>query len=662
MPGARPAARPSRSQGPAPSRRAHRPHPRRGRSRRRPRLLAHRHRPLGASSAADTVTITVNAPANAAPTANAGPDQSVASAASVSLTGAGSSDPEGGALSYAWSQTGGTPVTLTGAGTVAPSFTAPTLAAGDPAAVLVFSLTVTDPLGASSAADTVTITVNAPANAAPTANAGPDQSVASAASVSLTGAGSSDPEGGALSYAWSQTGGTPVTLTGAGTVAPSFTAPTLAAGDPAAVLVFSLTVTDPLGASSAADTVTITVNAPANAAPTANAGPDQSVASAASVSLTGAGSSDPEGGALSYAWSQTGGTPVTLTGAGTVAPSFTAPTLAAGDPAAVLVFSLTVTDPLGASSAADTVTITVNAPANAAPTANAGPDQSVASAASVSLTGAGSTDPEGGALSYAWSQTGGTPVTLTGAGTVAPSFTAPTLAAGDPAAVLVFSLTVTDPLGASSAADTVTITVNAAGQCRPHRQCRTRPVRRLRRQRLADRCRLVRSRGRRAELCLEPDRRHARHAHRGRHRRAKLHRPHPRRGRSRRRPRLLAHRHRPPRGQLRRRHRHHHRQCPGQCRPHRQCRTRPVRRLRRQRLADRCRFVRSRGRRAELCLEPDRWHTRHAHRGRHRRAKLHRPHPRRGRSRRRPRLLAHRHRPPRGQFRRRHRHHHRHPA
>ena len=35
----------------------------------------------------------------------------------------------------------------------------------------------------------------------------------------------------------------------------------------------------------------------------------------------------------------------------------------------------------------------------------------------------------------------------------------PTLAAGDPAAVLVFSLTVTDPLGASSAADTVTITV-----------------------------------------------------------------------------------------------------------------------------------------------------------------------------------------------------------
>ena len=385
--------------------------------------------PLGASSAADTVTITVNAPANAAPTANAGPDQSVASAASVSLTGAGSSDPEGGALSYAWTQTGGTPVTLTGRRHRRAELHRPDARRRRSRRRPRLLAHRHRPLGGRSAADTVTITVNAPANAAPTANAGPDQSVASAASVSLTGAGSSDPEGGALSYAWSQTGGTPVTLAGAGTVAPSFTAPTLAAGDPAAVLVFSLTVTDPLGASSAADTVTITVNAPANAAPTANAGPDQSVASAASVSLTGAGSSDPEGGALSYAWTRPAARPSRSQGAGTVAPSFTAPTLAAGDPAAVLVFSLTVTDPLGASSAADTVTITVNAPANAAPTANAGPDQSVASAASVSLTGAGSSDPEGGALSYAWSQTGGTPVTLTGAGTVAPSFTAPTLAA-----------------------------------------------------------------------------------------------------------------------------------------------------------------------------------------------------------------------------------------
>jgi hypothetical protein len=86
-----------------------------------------------------------------------------------------------------------------------------------------------------------------------------------------------------------------------------------------------------------------------------------------------------------------------------------------------------------------------SAPANRAPTANAGPDQTVASAASVSLTGAGSTDPDAGqTLSYAWSQTGEAAVTLTGNTTVAPTFTAPTLNAGNADVFLTFSLIVTD--------------------------------------------------------------------------------------------------------------------------------------------------------------------------------------------------------------------------
>jgi hypothetical protein len=207
--------------------------------------------------------------ANGVPTANAGPDQTVASGAGVSLTGAASSDPDPGqTLSYAWTQTAGPAVTLTGAATVSPGFTAPTLVAGDPAAVLTFSLVVTDNLGASSTPDTVTITVNPPGNTVPTANAGPDQTVASGAGVTLTGAGSSDPDPGqTLSYAWTQTAGPAVTLTGAATVSPSFTAPTLVAGDPAAVLTFSLVVTDNLGASSTPDTVTITVNPPATPCP-----------------------------------------------------------------------------------------------------------------------------------------------------------------------------------------------------------------------------------------------------------------------------------------------------------------------------------------------------------------------------------------------------------
>lgn len=98
----------------------------------------------------------------------------------------------------------------------------------------------------------------------------------------------------------------------------------------------------------------------ANQAPTADAGPDQTVASAAAVTLDGTGSSDPDAGqTLTYAWTQTGGDTVTLSDATAVGPSFTAPTLAAGEPDQTLTFSLIVTDNLGLASNADTVKITV---------------------------------------------------------------------------------------------------------------------------------------------------------------------------------------------------------------------------------------------------------------------------------------------------------------
>jgi len=102
----------------------------------------------------------------------------------------------------------------------------------------------------------------------------------------------------------------------------------------------------------------------ANASPTAVAGPDQTVESGTAVSLTGVASSDPDpGDTLTYAWSQTGGTGVTLSDETAISPSFTAPTLASSDPALTLTFSLVVTDDSGAASGADTITITVDPPA-----------------------------------------------------------------------------------------------------------------------------------------------------------------------------------------------------------------------------------------------------------------------------------------------------------
>jgi hypothetical protein len=94
--------------------------------------------------------------------------------------------------------------------------------------------------------------------------------------------------------------------------------------------------------------------------------------------------------------------------------------------------------------------------AGQAPVANAGPDQSVDTGATVILDGTGSFDPDGHALSYTWSQTGGPDVTG-GSGALSgstPSFTAPSAAA-----IIDFSLVVNDGTS-SSPPDAVRVTVN----------------------------------------------------------------------------------------------------------------------------------------------------------------------------------------------------------
>ena len=415
-----------------------------------------------ASTAADTVTVTVAAGPNDAPTAEAGDDQGgVQEGAAVTLDGTGSSDPEGEALSYEWSQIRGTPtVRLSSTTAATPSFTAPTQLVAD--VDLEFSLVVRDARGlASTAADTVTVTVAAGPNDAPTAEAGIDQGgVQEGAAVTLDGTGSSDPEGEALSYEWSQIRGTPtVRLSSTTAATPSFTAPTQLVAD--VDLEFSLVVRDARGlASTAADTVTVTVAAGPNDAPTAEAGIDQGgVQEGAAVTLDGTGSSDPESEALSYEWSQIRGTPtVRLSSTTAATPSFTAPTQLVAD--VDLEFSLVVRDARGlASTAADTVTVTVAAGPNDAPTAEAGIDQRVQEDTAVTLDGTGSSDPEGEALSYEWSQIRGTPtVRLSSTTAATPSFTAPTQLVAD--VDLEFSLVVRDARGlASTAADTVTVTV-----------------------------------------------------------------------------------------------------------------------------------------------------------------------------------------------------------
>jgi len=192
---------------------------------------------------------------------------------------------------------------------------------------------------------------------------------------------------------------------------------------------------------------------PANVAPTANAGPDQTVEEDVLVTLDGSGSTDTDGTVASYAWTQTAGTDVgALDVTAPSMPTFTSPVVGADE---VLTFSLVVTDDDGATSAADTVDIAVTA--NVPPTADAGPDQTVSSFDVVTLDGSGSADSDGTIVTYAWTQTTGTNVVLDETVPTMPTFTAPNVGGDE---ILTFELVVTDDDGAMSLADTVVVTIN----------------------------------------------------------------------------------------------------------------------------------------------------------------------------------------------------------
>ena len=389
----------------------------------------------------DNVRVTVSPGNNQPPVADAGSDQSVVSGTAVTLTGSGS-DPDGRVVGYAWTQTAGPAVSLSGATATTATFTAPVVSARS---ALTFRLTVTDDRGATDSA-TVQVTVSPGANRPPVADAGGDQSVESGAAVTLAGSGS-DPDGRVVGYAWTQTGGPTVLLTDASSATATFTAPAVAART---TLIFQLAVTDDDGANGR-DEATVTVSpAGVNRPPVADAGGDQSVESGTAVTLAGSGS-DPDGRVAGYAWTQTAGQSVALSGASSATATFTAPMV---ETRTTLTFRLTVTDDDGETDG-DDATVTV-APPNRPPVADAGADQSVASGATVTLNGSGS-DPDGRVAGYAWMQTGGPTVALSGASSATATFTAPPVTAET---TLTFRLTVTDDAGATGS-DEAAVTVTA---------------------------------------------------------------------------------------------------------------------------------------------------------------------------------------------------------
>ena len=286
----------------------------------------------------------------------------------------------------------------------------------------------------------------------PVASAGLAQSVPVGAAVQLDGSLSYDPAGLALSFAWTQLSGPAVVLTGAATARPAFTAPALPAGATSATLTFQLTVQDTAGGSAQAS-VAVTVAAAAGVKPpVASVVTPLHVASNARVTLNALASSDANLPPLplSFAWTQVAGPAVVLTGATTATPTFTAPTSTTQQQ---LSFWLVVTSSagLGATAQADVVVAPV-----VAPSALAGAAQAVQSGTKVTLDGSASFDPQGLPLTYSWKQVSGPAVTLVGATTAKPTFTAPAATSS-----LVFSLVVSNGF-LSSAPSTVTVAVSRA--------------------------------------------------------------------------------------------------------------------------------------------------------------------------------------------------------
>ena len=386
-------------------------------------------------------------PDNQLPVAEAGPDQSADAGKMVTLSGAASRDPDGTIASYAWKQTGGTIVSLSGADSDTAMFTAPDVSADE---TLTFSLTVTDSDGAE-AIDEVAVMVRR-VNKPPIADAGPDQTADAGTVVILSGT-ASDPDGHIASHVWEHTGGMAVLLTGtdsdtaadADSATAMFTAPDVSADE---TLTFRLTVTDNDGAE-ASDEVTVMVRR-VNKPPIADAGPDQSVDAGMMVILSGT-ANDPDGPIASHVWEQTGGTTVSLTGADSDTAVFTAPDVAADE---TLTFQLTVTDNDGAQ-ASDEVSVTAR-PVNQPPVViveEAFPP--VAEAGVIVFLIGTASDPDGTMVSYRWEQTAGAMVLLASADELVTAFTAPDVSTDE---TLAFRLTVTDNNGATGH-DTVSVTV-----------------------------------------------------------------------------------------------------------------------------------------------------------------------------------------------------------
>ena len=347
----------------------------------------------GDLTSTDTVTIVCN---HVAPTVNAGSDDSITLPSVATLDGTVSDDgypASPGSVIATWSKVSG-PGTVT----FGDSSAVDTTASFSEIGTYVLQLQADD--GDLTASDSVTISCD---HVAPNVAAGSDQSIQLPANATLDGTVSDDgypASPGSLSLTWTKQSG-PGTVTFGDSAAVDTTADFSTDG----TYVLRLTADD--GDKSTFDELTVTVT-PANTAPTANAGSDDSITLPNVASLDGTitddGYPNPPG-AVTVTWSKVSG-PGTVTFGDSAAVDTTASFSEIG----TYVLQLQASD----SALIDTDTVQIVC-GHAAPSVNAGTDDSITLPASATLDATVSDDnfpASPGSVTVTWTKTSG-PGTVT---------------------------------------------------------------------------------------------------------------------------------------------------------------------------------------------------------------------------------------------------------
>jgi hypothetical protein len=398
----------------------------------------------------------------ARPVANAGAAQNIAnSGGTVSLNGTASTQAQGHPISYAWTQTGGPALgPITDANTATASVNIP--AGGASPVVYTFSLTVQDtqnPIagtgtnGNTSLPATTTVTV-VPDHVVASSGANQTGKVAGNV-VTLDASASTEPNLAPLNYSWTQVanGAPTVTLTGGNTATPTFTVPPVT--NPVGyTFAFTVTATSSVNPLDTDTSPQVTVTAvPSTPTVTVtkfrtDSAPQTTFFAGDTVRLD-ANITNPDGNTdaeYTYSWTQASGISTPLSSNTAAHPTYTLPTngssaCASGTGSTNCPrYSVVVTKINTSKVSASASLANYGSSLASRPVADAGPAQNVNLGHLVTLDGSASSQAQGHALTYAWTQTGGPSVTLNNPTSVNPTFTSPVFPTS-----LSFQLVVTDP-------------------------------------------------------------------------------------------------------------------------------------------------------------------------------------------------------------------------